>query len=146
VSATQPTPDQAAGALAEAKLRESQVRRTDGQLAWILAVLATAAIGIGILMSLAPHLVGPAVAALYLGAIAAVVVVFLRIRAYSRAGLALFTLALSTFTIWNALIAGVSVATRWWSASQPSYHFGVGEAIAVVPLLVGIWVLSHRRV
>jgi hypothetical protein len=143
---TQPTPDQAAGALAEAKLRESQVRRADGQLAWILAVLAIAAIGIGILMSLAPHLVGPAVAALYLGAIAVVVVVFLRIRAYSRAGLTRFTLAASTFTIWNALIAGVSVATRWWSGSQPSYHFGVSEAIAVVPLLVGIWVLSHRRV
>ena len=140
----QPTPKEAAGALAEANLRETQVRKADAQLGRILGVLAAAVVGIGFLMSVAPHLVGPAVAAIYLGAISVVMVVFLRIRAYSRTGLRIFSLTASTFTIWNALCAGVSVATRWWSSSQPSYHFGVTEAVTAVPLVIGIWLLSRK--
>lgn len=142
----EPTPDEAARTLAEANLRESQIRGADAQLAWILAILAAAAVGIGILMSVAPHAVGPAVGVLYVGAIVATGAVFFRIHAYSRAGVLVFSLAASTFAIWNALASAVSITTGWWSPTQPNFHFGVTEAIAVVPLLVGIWVLRRRRV
>ena len=37
------------------------------------------------------------------------------------------------------------ITTGWWSPTQPNFHFGVTEAIAVVPLLVGVWVLRRRR-
>ncbi len=145
MTAMQPTPEEAAGALAEARLRESQVHKADTQLGWILGVLAAAVIGIGCLMSVAPYAAGPAVAAIYLAAIAGAAFVLLRIRAYSRLGLLVFTFAASTFAIWDALGAAVSVTTGWWSRSQPSFHFGVTEVIAVVPLLVGIGLLSRKR-
>src|SRR6266852_4399896 len=117
MTAMQPPPEEAAGALAEARLRESQVHKADAQLGWILGLLAAAVIGIGCLMSVASQAAGPAVAAIYLAAIAGAVFVFLRIRAYSRTGLLVFTFAASTFTIWNALGAAVSVTTGWWSRS-----------------------------
>lgn len=145
MTSASPTPEEAARALTEAGFRDAQVRKADAQLGWMLAILAAAALVVGVLMSLAPHVVGPAVVAIYLGAIASVIVVLLRIRAYSRAGLLLFSLAAVTFTTWNALVSGVSVATRWWAPDAPSFHIGVSEAIGVLPLLVGIFLLARRR-
>lgn len=142
----QPSPQDAIAALAEAHRRESQVRRTaDAQLAWILGVLAAAVLVIAGLMSVALHVVGPAVLTVYLIAIVLVAVVFIRIRVYSRRGLQIFAFSASTFTIWNALGAAVSVATGWWGPSAPSFHLVVTEVVAVLPLLVGIWLLAHRR-
>jgi hypothetical protein len=138
------TREAAAAALSEARIRESQVRRNDVQLGRLLAIVVVADLGIAGLMSVAPHLAGPAVLLLYASAIALVVPVFVRIRAYSRTGLKIFTGSAFTFTIWNGLVSGVSVATRWWSPSQPSFHFGVSEAICALPLLVGIWLLSRK--
>ena len=97
------------------------------------------------LMSVAFRVVGPAVLAVYLVAIVLVAVVLIRIRVYSRRGLQIFAFSASTFTIWNALGAAVSVATGWWGPSTPTYHLGLTEVFAVLPLLVGIWLLARRR-
>ena len=140
----EPSPADAAAALNEASLRVSQVRKADARLAKVLGVLLVADLGIAGLMSVAPHLAGPAVLALYTSAIVLTSGVLVRTRAYSRAGLQIFTLAAFTFTVWNAVVSGLSVATRWWSPSQPSFHFGLSEAICALPLLVGIWLLSRR--
>ena len=141
----EPSREGAIAALAEADSRASQIRRADVQLAWMLGVLVVAMLVIAGLVSVAFHVVGPAVAAVYLLAIALVAVVLVRIRVYSRRGLQIFVLSASTFTVWNALGAAVSVSTRWWAPSAPNFHFGVTEAIAVLPLMMGIWLLAHRR-
>ena len=145
MSETQPSRESAMAALAEADRRASQVRRADAQLAWILGFLVLGVLITGALMSVAfPH-AGPAVLAVYVLAIALVAVVLVRIRVYSRRGLQIFALSASTFTAWNALGAAVSVATRWWAPSAPNFHFGITEAVAVLPLVAGIWLLVRRR-
>ena len=141
-----PSPQDAIAALAEAQRRETQVRRAaDAQLAWILGVLVAAVLVIAGLMSVAFHVVGPAVLAAYLVAIVLVAVVLIRIRVYSRRGLQIFAFTASTFTIWSALGAAVSVATGWWGPSAPTNHLVLTGVVAVLPLLVGIWLLVRRR-
>ena len=141
----QPTREDAQAALTEAAIRTSQVRRADRQLGWLLVVLVAMDLGIAGLMSVAFHVAGPAVLAVYLVAIALVAVVLVRIRVYSRAGLLLFSVSAAAFTLWNGLVSGVSVAARWWGSAQPGYHFGVSAVIGVLPLLVGIWLLFRQR-
>ena len=140
-----PTREEASAAITEVGVRASQVRTADVQLGWVLGVLLAADLAIAALMSVAPHTVGPAVLALLLIAFALAVVVFVRIRAYSRAGLLIFSFTASTFAIWSALGSALSVVTGWWGPSQPSFHLGVTEAIPALPLLVGIWLLGRRR-
>ena len=140
----QPSRSAAQAALAEAAIRTSQVRRADRQLGWMLAVLASMDLVIAGLMSAAFHVVGPAVLAVYLVAIALVVVVLVRVRVYSRTGLQLFSVSATPFTLWNALVSGVSLAARWWGPAQPGYHFGISAVIGVLPLLVGIWLLFRK--
>ena len=139
------TPEQARAALAVADRRASQMRAADVQLAWILSLFVVGVLVIAGLMSVAFHNAGPAVLGTYVLGTALVVVVLVRIRAYSRRGLQIFALSASTFAVWNALAAGVSVATRWWAPSAPDFHFGVTEAVAILPLLIGIWLLRAHR-
>lgn len=143
-----PTPDEAAAALVEARLRATQLRKADAQLQLILAALAGAILAIAGLVGLAPHVgspgVGTAVLAVYVSCIVVSAVVLLRARAYSRAGLLIFTATACSFTLWNALISVLSVATRWWGPNQPPSHFGVSELIAVIPLLVGAAIIWRR--
>lgn len=147
MSSGRPSREEAAAAVAEAGHRASQVHRADRQLAWVLAILTAADMAIAGLMSIPAHGiaagVGPAVLATYAACIVLVGVVFFRIRAYSRAGLRLFISAAALFTTWNALVSGVSVATRWWGPAQPSYHFGLSALIGAIPLLVGVLLLAR---
>lgn len=50
----------------------------------------------------------------------------------------------SVFNLWNASVTGVSIGTRWWASTQPSYHFGVSEMVGVIPLLVAAWLIGRR--
>jgi hypothetical protein len=144
MSAIPPSPDDAAAALDEARLRESQVRKADARLGKVLGAILVADLGIAGLMSVAPHIAGPAVLALYLGAIVLIIGVVVRTRAFSRTGLLIFSLTAFTFAAWIAVVSALSVATRWWSPSQPSFHLGVSEAIAALPLLIGILLLARK--
>jgi hypothetical protein len=142
------TAEQARAALEEAGMRASQVRRNDRQLAWMLALVAAAYLGAGALVSLSPHqgrsVAGPAVLLMLAVAIAAAVGIALRIRAYSRAGIIWYFSTIIAFNLWNAVVAGASIGTRFWALGQPSYHFGTSVAIAVVPLLIGAWRIARR--
>ena len=145
MSEVKPTREEALASLTEAGMRSSQVRGADAQLGWILLLLVVADLGIASLISLAFHSAGPAVLAIYLTTLGMVVVVLVRIRVYSRTGLRVFSVSATAFTIWNALVSGVSVAAKWWGPTQPTYHFGVSAVIGVLPLLVGIWLLFRKR-
>ena len=142
------TAEQARAALDEAGDRAAQVRRSDLQLCWILLAIAGAYAGVGVVMSVSPHhgstLAGVAVLVMLAVAIGGCVVIGLRIRAYSRGGIKWFFASIIAFNLWNGAAASVSVGTRFWASSQPSYHFGITVAVALIPLLAGAFVLIRR--
>jgi hypothetical protein len=142
------TAEQARAALDEAGARAAQVRRSDLQLSWILLAIAAAYVGVGVVLSVSPHhgstVAGVAVLAMLAAAIGGSVVIWLRIRAYSRGGLIWYFATMIAFNLWNAAAASVSIGTRFWASSQPSYHFGITVAVAIIPLLVGAIALARR--
>lgn len=145
-----PTPRQAQVALAEAAGHAAAIRRTDRQLGTILLGLATVYVALGVVVGLSPAEGGSRVAlaaflVLTLFAVVGFVALFWRIRAYSRAGIRQFMLACAAFTFWNALVAGVSSATRWWAADQPAGHFTASAVVAAIPLVVAAWLLVRNR-
>jgi len=143
------TREDAAAALAEAGIRASQVRQADTQLRWMLLVLLAAYLGVALLMSLSPHsgstFAAVGIIAMLVAAVAFAVVVGVRIRAYSRAAIRLYFGTIIAFNLWNALVTSLSTGTRFWAQGQPSYHFGISEAVGVIPLVIGVWLLSRRR-
>lgn len=146
----QPTRQDAVSALAEAGIRASQVRRADSQLRWMLLALLGAYLGVAVLMSLSsPHhgstFAAVGIIAMLVAALAVAVIVGVRIRAYSRAGIRLYFGTIIAFNLWNALITSASIATRFWALGQPSYHFGLSEIVGVAPLVIGLWLLSRWR-
>lgn len=142
------TPEQAKAAIQEAGTRAGEVRRSDLQLSWILQALAGAYLGIAIVGSAAPDRTGAFVGVTFviiLASVAAVAVLIgLRIRAYTRTGLKIFAITAIGFNVWNAATAAVSIGTRFWATSQPSYHFAISALIAIVPLLAGAAIISRR--
>jgi hypothetical protein len=142
------TAEQAQAAVNEAGARASQVRRTDRQLSWMLLLVSGLYLGAGAVISLAPthnrSYGGPVVLLMFGAAIGAAVVIGLRIRAYTRAGIIWYFAAIIAFNLWNSAVAGVSIITRFWAAGQPSYHFGISVLIGVVPLVIGAIVLARR--
>jgi hypothetical protein len=142
------TAEQAQAALDEAGMRAVQVVRNDRQLAWILLVLAAVFLAAAALISLEPRqgrsFAGPAVLLMLAAALVAVVVILLRIRAYSRVGIKWFFSAAIAFNLWNAAVSAVSSLTRFWAPGQPNYHFGMSVVVAVIPLVVGGVVLARR--
>ncbi len=105
-------------------------------------------LAVGAVMSVSTHrgsnLAGPAIVLVMGVALAAILVVALRIRAYSRMGVLWFTLTAALFTVWNATVTSVSLLTHFWSAQQPGYHFGLSVLVGVLPLLVGAWLIGRR--
>jgi hypothetical protein len=148
MDAVEPTSEGAAAAVAEAEHRAAQVRHADLQLRWmLLAVLAAVAV-VAVLMSvslehgsrLAPlGIVGALVAAIVFGVVAGV-----RIRAYSRAGIRIYFAAIIAFNLWNAIVISTSIVAGFWRPGEPAYHFGISEAIAALPLLVGAAFVGRR--
>jgi hypothetical protein len=88
--------------------------------------------------------VGLAIVAIVIVGTLGFVFVGLRIRAYSRAGILLYFGGIAMFNLWNAIVVGVSIGTRWWASTQPGYHFGLSVAVGVIPLLVAGWLIRRR--
>lgn len=144
----EPTREGAATAVAEAGHRAAQVRHADLQLRWMLLAVLGADAVVAVLMSvslqhasrLAPlGIVGALVAAIVFG-----VIVGLRIRAYSRAGIRIYFAAIIAFNLWNAIVISTSIVAGFWRAGQPAYHFGISEAIAALPLAIGAVLVGRR--
>jgi hypothetical protein len=150
VSDSAPTPVEAQAALAEANSQAVRVHHADRQLGWIVLGIAAIWLAVGALMSTLPDprragpVVGPAILAVMVVGLVGLVLVFLRIRAYSRAGILLYFGGVAVFNVWNAIVVGVSIGTRWWASTQPSYHFGVSVAVGSIPLLVAAWLILRR--
>jgi hypothetical protein len=150
VSDSAPTPLEAHAALAEANSQVVRVNRADHQLGWIVLGIAAVYLAVGALMSTLPDprragpVVGPAILAVMVVGLVGLVLVFLRIRAYSRTGILLYFGGIAAFNLWNAIVVGVSIGTRWWASTQPSYHFGVSVAVGTIPLLVVAWLIWRR--
>jgi hypothetical protein len=143
------TVDQARAALMEVSARAGQVHRSDRRLAWMLLVAAGVYFVAGIAVSLSPHegrsVAGPAVVGILAVAVGASIAIGIRIKAYSRAAITWFFATMIGFSLWNALIVGTSVATRFWAPGQPGYHFGISVAVATLPLLAGAAQIGRRR-
>lgn len=112
----------------------------------LIAVVVADAI-VEAVFSFAPHpgSVAPLVivGALVVALVAAAVIGF-RMRAYSRAGILVYFATIVAFNLWSALVISASVATAFFGRGQPSYHFGVSEAIASIPLLIGALIIGLR--
>jgi hypothetical protein len=150
MSESSPTPIEAQAALAEANSKAVRVRHADHQLGWIVLGIAAAYLTVGALMSTLPDprragpVVGLAILAVMVVGLVGLVIVLLRIRAFSRPGILLYFGGVGVFGLWNGIVVGVSIATRWWALTQPSYHFGISAAVATVPLLVVGWLIVRR--
>lgn len=142
------TSEEAQAAIQEAGRRAAQVRRSDLQLSWILQALAGAYLVIAIVGSAAPNREGAFVALIFViilvSVAAAAVLIALRIRAYTRTGLQIFVVTGIGFNLWNGATAAVSVGTRFWATSQPSYHFAISALIGIIPLLAGAAIIRRR--
>jgi hypothetical protein len=150
VNESAPTPGEAQAAMAEANSQAVRVHRADHQLGWIVLGIAGIYLSVGALMSTLPDprragpVVGPAILAVMVVGVVGLVFVGLRIRAYSRTGILLYFGGVALFNVWNAIVVGVSIGTRWWASTQPSYHFGVSVAVGTIPLLVVAWLILRR--
>jgi hypothetical protein len=145
-----PTRQEAQAALEQANSQAARVRRSDHQLGWIVLGISATYLAVGALISTLADprrggpVVGPAILAIMVVAVVGLVYVGLRIRAYSRTGILLYFGGVAAFNVWNAIIVGVSIGTRWWASTQPSYHFGVSVSVGVIPLLVVAWLILRR--
>lgn len=79
-----------------------------------------------------------------IGFIVVFVMLGMRMRAYSRAGLLSFLVAVAVFWLWDSIVNGVSLIGGWWSPLEPSYHIVLSETVGVIPLLVGAWLMGRR--
>ena len=144
-----PTAHEAEAALAEANRQAVRVHQADHQLAWLLLGVAAVYLAAAGVISTLPDLRrgGPAgfvILAVVLVGLVGLVLVAVRIRAYSRTGVLLYFGGIAVFNIWNAIVGGVSIGTRWWASTQPSYHFGISELVGAVPLFVAAWLIGRR--
>lgn len=149
MSESAPTSLEAQAALAEANSQVVRLHRADRQLAWIVLAIAGMYVAVGAIVSTAADprrggAAGPAILAILVLGLVGVVFAFLRIRAYSRIGILLYFGGIAAFNLWNAIVIGVSVGTRWWASTQPSFHFGISAAVGTIPLLVAGWLIWRR--
>jgi cell division protein FtsX len=149
VSESPPTPQEAKAALAEASSQAARVRRADHQFRWFLLGVAAAYVGGSAIISTSPRPGGSAVAwiallAFLIAWMVAFIAFGLRIRAYSRRGFLYFLGAYAAFVVWDAIVNGVSLGSRFWSPLEPSYHLVISEAVGVIPLIVAAWLIGRR--
>jgi asparagine N-glycosylation enzyme membrane subunit Stt3 len=150
MSESAPTPSEAQAALADANSQAARVRRSDHHLGWIALGIALVYLAVGALISTLPDprragpVVGPAILAVMVVGLVGLVIVVLRMRAYSRTGILLYFGGVIVFNLWNGIIVGTSIITRWWALGQPSYHFGLSAAVGSIPLLVAAWLILRR--
>jgi hypothetical protein len=143
-----PTPEEARSALAEADGRALGVRRSDSQLRFVLLTIAATYLAIGVVVGRFPHgghLAGPTVLAIFAVGVILAVVLFWRVRAYSKPGVLRFALYGFGFTIWNMAVIGASFASGWFGPNQLGWHFTVSAAVASIPLVLAAWLLVPPR-
>jgi hypothetical protein len=148
VASVIPTQREAQAALTEADRAAARVRRTDKQFGAILLGIAAAYAAIGVLVGLAPAFPGfglVAIVVILVSTLVGGVILLLRIRVYSRTGILQFTVSCAAFSFWNAMVVGVSSATRWWAPDQPTSHFTVSAVVAATPLVIAAWLVSRKR-
>ena len=150
VSEPAPTAREAQAALVEASTQAARVRRADHQLAWMLLGIAAVYLAAAGVISTLPDprrggpVAGLAILAILICGLVGIIFVGVRIRAYSRTGILLYFGGVAAFNIWNAIVTGTSILTRWWALGQPSYHFGISALAGVIPLLVAAWLIGRR--
>lgn len=143
------TPEEARVALADAGNQATGVRRTDTQYRPILLAIAAMYLGGSLIVSLFPHggsrFAGIALLVILFGGLAGTLFLLLRIRAYTRRGLRLFTWSAFGFAFWNAAVVWGSIATHWWEPHQASSHIFGTAIVGVLPLLVAAWLVGRWR-
>ena len=143
-----PTPQEAQAALAEASSKAAQVRRADREFSWFLLIVAALYVAVGAIFSVAGRRGSPLalvmLALVVIGFVVGVVWIFMRLRAYSRGGFLFYMFAIAGFNVWNAIVVGVSIGTRYWASTQPTYHLAVSVSIGVIPLILAA-ILIRRR-
>jgi hypothetical protein len=148
VNESAPTPREAQAAINEAMSQAATLGRSDDPLRRIVIGIAACYLVAGVVVSLSPSrnspVLWPAVLLIVIGFCVGVTMVGLRIRALSRRGQALYIWGVMAFNAWMGIVAGVSIGTRWWASTQPSYHFGISIAVAVTPLIFLAWLLGRR--
>jgi hypothetical protein len=137
-------------ALAEAGSQAARVRQAGRQFGWVLLGIAAMYLAVAGIMSTLPDprrggpVVGLALLVLLFGGLVPLIWILYRIRAYSRTGVVWYFAGIAAFNLWNGLVVGVSIGTRWWAATQPAYHFGLSAIVGVIPLLVAAWLIGRR--
>ena len=146
---TNPTPQDARASIDEASRRAATVRRSDAQLRTVLLVVAAVYLASGALLSANPRggslLIGRALIFVLLGGLAAATYITWRMRAWSRTGVLWLLGAVALFLVWNAVVVWVSLASGWWGPGANGLHFGVSVVVAVIPLVIGAWLMGRRR-
>jgi hypothetical protein len=128
-----PTPGQAQAALAEAATQAARVRTADKGLRLILLVLAATYVGaVSALVFVHGALAFPLV---FCAGSLGCVVIFARMRVFSRRGKRRFAAASLVFAFWNTVVAGASVMLGWYAPGSPPWHFAASAAVAALPLL-----------
>lgn len=142
-------PQEAQAALAEAARQATVVRSADAQYRPILLGLAAMCLALGVLVGMFPRggsrFAGIAVLVVLFGGLVGTLFLLWRIPIYSRWGPVRFAWACAAFTIWNAAVVGLSIATGWWGTHQPGFHFTISAAVDATPLLLAAWLLGRRR-
>jgi hypothetical protein len=150
MSESAPTPREAQAALTEANSQALRLRHADYQLGWILLCISAVYLAAAAVVSTVadPRRGGPvagiAMLAIVIIGLGGIVLVGVRIRAYGRTGIRLYFGGIVAFNVWNSIVVGVSIGTRYWASTQPSYHFGVSLAVGSIPLLVAAWLILRR--
>lgn len=147
--AMRPTPEQAQAALAEAAARAAGVRRSDRQLGSLLYAVAAMWVAAAAVFSLFPRgglpVSGIALLAILATGVAAMVFIGVRIKAFSRWGLVWFVVSIGVFSVWAAVVDGVSMFSGFWSRGQSGSHLLISVAIDAIPLVIAGWLVGRRR-
>ena len=144
-----PNPKQARNARTEAASQAARIRGSALHFRTVLLGIAAIYVVLGILVGVPREwrsgFEGIAVLVIFLGGMAGSLLLIWRIRDYSRIARRRFILSCAAFTLWNVIVAEVSVATGWWARNQPSSHFTVSAVVAAIPLLVAAWIMGSGR-
>ena len=140
--------EEARAALTDARSQAAAVHRADSQLRWLLIVVAATYVLLAAVMSSFPlrgsGLGDVVVLAFGLVGVSAVVVVGLRIRAYSSAGIYWYFGGMVAFTVWNAMVTWFSIASGFWTPTHPNSDLLVSAVVGVIPLVAVTWLMGRR--